>query len=71
MSVSRVAFLVAPETVSPLTPGSALVIFNSTIAGGLTEIGCPSHKIISQTSCPTKNFLHFPFVKNLFQFDQR
>ena len=39
MPVSSVAFLVAPETVSPFTPGSDLIIFNSTIAGGLTRIG--------------------------------
>ena len=35
MPVSSVAFLVAPETVSPFTPGSDLIIFNSTISSSV------------------------------------
>ena len=54
------AFLVAPETVSPFIPGSDEVIFRSTITGGFTSIGSLFYKTISQTSWPINHFFASP-----------
>jgi hypothetical protein len=58
--VSSSAGFVAPDTVSPLIPGSDFAMFNSTNGGASTEMGSSFQITTSQFSWPIIHFFASP-----------